>query len=97
MRRIVFSPEALEDLEEIWLYIAQDSPARADGFLDQLYALCTEKLAVFPEIGTGRDYLDEHVSAFPCKRYMIYYRSDTVLIEIIRILHGSRDLPAIFQ
>jgi toxin ParE1/3/4 len=97
MRKIVFSPEAIEDLEEIWLYIAQDSPARADGFLDQLYSLCTEKLAAFPEIGTGRDYLDRQVSAFPYKRYMIYYRFDASLIEIIRILHGSRDLPTIFQ
>lgn len=67
MRKIVFSPEAIEDLEEIWLYIAQDSPARADGFLDQLYYLCTEKLAAFPEIGTGRDYLDRQVSALPIK------------------------------
>lgn len=97
MRKIVFSPEAIEDLEEIWLYIAQDSPARADGFLDQLHSLCTENLAVFPEIGTGRDYLDTEMSAFPYKRYIIYYRYDASLVEIIRILHGSRDLPGIFQ
>jgi len=79
------------------LYIAQDSPARADGFLDKLYSLCTEKLAVFPEIGSGRDYLDKEVLAFPYKNYMIYYRFDVNQIDIIRILHGSRDLPAIFQ
>ncbi|TKB07439.1 type II toxin-antitoxin system RelE/ParE family toxin [Desulforhopalus sp. IMCC35007] len=35
--------------------------------------------------------------AFPYKRYMIYYRFDVSQIEIIRILHGSRDLPTIFQ
>ncbi len=97
MRKIIFSPEALKDLEEIWLYIAQDSPSRADGFLDQLYSLCTENLAAFPEIGTGRDYLGKEVLAFPYKRYMIYYRFDVNRIEIIRILHGSRDLPTIFQ
>lgn len=97
MRKVVFSPEAIEDLEEIWLYIAQDSQARADGFLDQLHSLCTEQLAAFPEIGTGRDYLDKEVSAFPYKRYMIYYRFDVSRIEIIRILHSSRDLPSIFQ
>jgi toxin ParE1/3/4 len=97
MRKIVFSPEAIEDLEEIWLYIAQDSPTGADGFLDQLYSLCTEKLAAFPEIGTGRDYLNSEVSAFPYKRYMIYFRFNANRVEIIRILHGSRDLPTIFQ
>lgn len=97
MRKIVFSPETIEDLEEIWLYIAQDSPARADGFLDKLYSLCMEKLAAFPEIGTGREYLDKEVFTFPYKRYMIYYRFNASRIEIIRILHGSRDLPAFFQ
>ena len=97
MRKIVFSPEAIEDLEEIWLYIAQDSPVQADGFLDKLYSLCTVNLAAFPDIGTGRAYLDEDVLAFPYKRYMIYYRFDVSQIGIIRILHGSKDLPTIFQ
>lgn len=44
MRKIIFSPEAIKDLEEIWLYIAQDSPARADGFLDQLYS-CARRIS----------------------------------------------------
>ncbi len=97
MRKIVLSPEAIEDLEKIWLYIAQESPARADSFLDKIYALCAGNLAAFPEIGTGRDYLDKEILAFPYKNYMIYYRYSASLIEIIRILHGSRDLPAIFR
>ncbi|HBH28172.1 MAG: type II toxin-antitoxin system RelE/ParE family toxin [Desulfofustis sp. PB-SRB1] len=97
MRKTLFSREAIEDLEEIWFYIAQDSPDRADDFLDQLYSLCTEKLAPFPEAGSGRDYLAKEVFAFSYKRYMIYYRFDANRIEIIRVLHGSRDLPALFQ
>lgn len=68
MRKIVFSPEAIEDLEEIWLYIAQDCPARADSFLDKLYSLCTENFAAFPDIATGRDYFDKEVLTFPYKR-----------------------------
>ncbi len=97
MRKVVFSPEAIADLEDIWLYIAQDSPAHADNFLDQRYILCNDNLAAFPEIGTGRAYLDREISAFPYKNHMIYYRYNTSLIEIIRVLHGSRDLPAVFQ
>ncbi len=97
MRKVLFSPEAIEDLEAIWLYIAQDSPARADDFLDKLYTLCNDNLASFPEIGTERDYLDKDISVFPYKSYLIFYRYNISRIEIIRILHGSRDLPAIFQ
>ncbi len=97
MRKVVFSPESAEDLENIWLYIAQDSPLRADSFLDKLYKLFRESLAVFPEIGTERDYLDEGVLAFPFRNYMVYYRYDQEKTEILRILYGSRDLPIIFQ
>ncbi len=97
MRKVLFSPEAIADLEDIWLYIARDSPARADDFLDKLYAFCNGNLAAFPEIGTARAYLDREILTFPYKNYMIYYRYQTSLIEIIRILHGSRDLPAVFQ
>ncbi len=39
MRKVLFSPEAVEDLENIWLYIARDSPDRADNFLDKLHSL----------------------------------------------------------
>lgn len=97
MRKIVFSPESIEDLENIWLYIAQDSPSRADHFLDKLKTLCRKNLAVFPEIGTGRDYLDEGVFAFPFKNYMVYYRYNHTQTEILRILHGSRDMLVVFQ
>jgi plasmid stabilization system protein ParE len=65
MRKIVFSPESIEDLQNIWLYIAQDSPSRADHFLDKLQTLCRGNLTLSPEIGRGRDYLDEGVLAFP--------------------------------
>jgi len=97
MKKIVFSPESIEDLEDIWFYIAQDSPSRADTFLDKLQIFCRESLAAFPEIGTGRDYLDEGVLAFPFKNYMVYYRYNREQTEILRILHGSRDMPNIFQ
>ncbi|PIE69928.1 MAG: plasmid stabilization protein [Deltaproteobacteria bacterium] len=97
MRKVVFSPEAIADLEDIWLYIARVSLARADSFLDKLYLFCKDHLAAFPEIGTAKAYLDREILAFPYKNYMIYYRYQASLIEIIRILHGSRDLPAVFQ
>jgi toxin ParE1/3/4 len=37
MRRLVLSPAAENDLVEIWSYIAADSPANADRFLERLH------------------------------------------------------------
>ena len=34
---LVISDEAVSDLTEIWTHIAEDSPARADQFIDQIY------------------------------------------------------------
>ncbi len=56
MRKVVFSPEAIADLEDIWLYIAQDSPAHADNFLDKLYTILphSQRLAREESILTGK-------------------------------------------
>lgn len=32
--KLVISPKALNDLDELWLYIAQDDPVAADRVID---------------------------------------------------------------
>ena len=95
MKEVVFSPESLNDLDDIWLYIAQDSINHADRFIDDLRVLCEGKLAVFPNMGRGRDYLAEGVLAFPHGGYMLYYRIRENAVEVIRIMHGSVDVESV--
>ena len=97
MKKVFFSLQSIEDLENIWLYIARDSPVRADDFIDRIRDVCKESLAVFPKIGSPRDYLQKGILAFPYKKYMIYYRYQNKRVEIIRILHGSLDMERVFQ
>ena len=47
---IVWSPLALERVEDIALYIAEDNPGAADGWVDDIFA-AVERLAAFPESG----------------------------------------------
>ncbi|XCN73270.1 MAG: type II toxin-antitoxin system RelE/ParE family toxin [Candidatus Electrothrix aestuarii] len=35
--------------------------------------------------------------ALPFKNYMIYYRCQSAQVEIVRVLHGSRDMGSIFN
>ena len=92
------TPEAERDLLTIWLSIAQDSPRAADGVLDIL----DEKfrlLAGQPALGPSREDLADGLRMFPTGRYLIFYRpaDPDDGIDIIRVLHSARDIPAHFK
>ena len=54
--QLIIADQAIEDLMEIWLYIASDSIRGADKFIDFLYEKCMD-LCSAPEIGRKRDEL----------------------------------------
>lgn len=88
-------PKARSDLIEIWDYIADDSEARADAFIDRIDEVI-RSLALSPYIGRSREELAEGLRSFPVERYVIFYRVATIGIEIVRVLHGSRDINPFF-
>lgn len=93
---IVKLPRAKTDLVEIWDYIADDSEAHADAFIetvDQKFHV----LAARPNIGRLREELVEGLRSFPVGRYVIFYLPFPEGIEIVRVLHGARDLDTIFH
>ncbi|MDD3581331.1 MAG: type II toxin-antitoxin system RelE/ParE family toxin [Desulfobacca sp.] len=96
MPTIVKRPLARSDLAEIWDYIADDNESRADAFIDLIDRKFHE-LASHPNMGRSRDELSEGLRSFPVGRYVIFYRPLPQGVEIIRVLHGSRDLNAIFN
>ena len=95
MPTLVLSPEAEQDLLNIWLYIAEDSSTNADRFLDRLEHKAL-RLAEFTEIGVDRPELTPGLKSFPVDQYVLYYRPCADGIELIRVLHGSRDINRIF-
>jgi toxin ParE1/3/4 len=94
--RILVTPRASSDLTEIWGYIAEDSVANADLFIDKLHKTI-QVLANQPGAGRRRDELASGILSFPIGRYIVFYRSKGNTIEIVRVLHGSRDIQAIFE
>jgi len=95
MLRILKSPEAENDLDEIWLYIAQDNPYYADKLLDEIEET-SRKLARFPNMGRNRDELHLGLQSFPVGMYLIFYMPISGGINIIRVLHGMRDIDTFF-
>jgi plasmid stabilization system protein ParE len=85
MRRLVLSPAAGNDLVEICSYIAADSPAHADRFLERLHEKCA-RLAESPGMGAPRPEIAESLRSFPLGNYVIFYRSNPNAVEIARVL-----------
>ena len=95
MARITRRPLAAADILDIWDHIAEDSVEQADRWVDKL----DEKfrlIATQPLMGRGRGDLAADVRSFPFGRYVIFYEPIEDGIDVVRVLHGARDIDAIF-
>lgn len=98
MSRYQFTPQAADDIFEIWSYIARHSVEAANRVEDAVYEACAF-LAEGPLRGNVREDLTKlplrfwTVQAYP--NYIIAYDPESDPLEIIRILHGTRDILAI--
>ena len=92
---VVFRPAPERDLDEIWLYIAFDNPAAADAVVDQIQKR-TQQLSAFPQTGRLRPEIAEDARSVPVGKYLILYREAESFIDIVRVVHGARDLTALF-
>ena len=92
------APEAEADLDDIWCYIARKSGSleiadRFTEFLSDRFYL----LANHPYIGRRRDHeLRPGLRSFPVRDYIILYRIEEDVVLILRVLHGSRGIKALF-
>ena len=96
MPKIITRPLVFEDLAEIWDYIAEDGLSRADAFIESIDRKFHE-LAQSPHIGRSRNELLPGVLSFPFGRYIIFYLIISGGIEIVRVLHASRDIDEQFN
>ena len=96
MKRLVITPQAEGDIEEIGDYIARDNPPRALSFVQELRVRCGT-IAESPEAFRLRHELGENIRSCAYHRYVIFFSAGVHEITIIRVLHGARDLVALFD
>ncbi|MCL2363495.1 MAG: type II toxin-antitoxin system RelE/ParE family toxin [Defluviitaleaceae bacterium] len=94
-----FLQEALDDLEEIILYIAQDSRAAALRMHGKIMEKAND-LSVFPK--RGRLVPDKKMSEagyriLGIKPYLVFYRIIGRDVFIYRVLHGAANYPLLYQ
>jgi toxin ParE1/3/4 len=95
MPSVVLGPRALADLAEIWAYIAEDSPDHADAFVDLLDSKF-QALSRRPGLGRLRPDLHPDIRSLAIGRYVVFYLPLSRGIEVVRVLHGSRDIESVF-
>ena len=97
--KVKFLEPALNDLEEIILYIAQDSKTAALKMHDKIINK-SKKLETFPNL--GREVPDKKMKESGFRMliidsYIAFYRIIGDTIFIYRVLHGSRDYPRLYN
>jgi plasmid stabilization system protein ParE len=96
---VSFLQEALDDLEEIVLYIAADNPVAALSMRDKIIGKAKD-LSKFPK--RGRLVPDKKMSEagyrmLVVKPYLVFYRILKNNVYIYRILHGASNYPALYE
>lgn len=90
MASIIWTENALQDIDNIANFIGKDSEFYAKQFVAKLIA-ATEKLERYPEIGRPLNELPQSVyKEIQFKKYRIIYRFDEVHVYIINVYHSAR-------
>ena len=97
MSLYIVAPAARDDLLVIWNHYAQEieDPDLADRVSAEIVE-AFHKLARAPGLGHFRSDLSEEPLRFwAVRKFLIVYRSEAKPIQIVRVLHGARDVQAI--
>ena len=95
MREVIWRRRAEEDLAATYRYIAADSPAAAERFVDRV-ASAVEMLSAHPAAGRTLELRSPWTRGMRVwllhefSSYLLCYRSSPQVIEVVRLLHGAR-------
>lgn len=90
-----YSPEAVNDLEEIWSYISAElhNPNAAKRTVEHIFA-ALEKLQDYSEMGAPLSSIigiDSDYRFVVCGSYLAFYRVENTEINVVRVLYARRD------
>ena len=90
--KVIWTELALQDIEEIWVYIAQDSRASATKTISKIRH-ATQRLIKHPETGRPGRAMGTRELVVPATPYILPYRMRGNVLEILAVMHGKQDYP----
>jgi plasmid stabilization system protein ParE len=95
MTKIAWTRSALSDTRNLRDYIARNSEAYADRFVQKIIE-AVEKAAAFPMIGRRVPEADDDtIREILYRKYRIVYRFEPDRILVLMVIHGARDLTQV--
>lgn len=99
MNKLLYSPEALDDLDKIWAYMNNElqNPAAARKIVPDILDTI-EKLRDFAEIGPDLSTVTEFESDYRflvCGKYIAFYHVMGIEVHVDRVLYGRRNYMCI--
>ena len=92
-REIIWSVWASDDLVSVAEHISRDSESYAATVVRELVA-AARSLRVFAERGRRvPEYDDPSARELIVRRYRLVYRVHLERVEVLRIIHGAREMP----
>ncbi len=98
----LFTPQAWQDALEIVAYIGTDNPEAASRFVPALEETCRQLVAL-PGMGSARTFQRKalkDVRILPVtgfENYLIFYTAVRKNVQVVRVLHATRNFPTIFK
>jgi toxin ParE1/3/4 len=96
MRSVIYSPESKRDLADIFAYLNEHSVTASSHLAEQIDQK-TAILSAHPGIGRDRSELLVGLRSFVVGNYVVFFRVTLSSIEIVRVLHGARDIESFFN
>ena len=96
MTLVKYSTDAQSDFVDIAGYIALDSENQAIAFVERLRNTA-DRIALSPRIYRQRDDIAPGLRAAPVGNYLLLFRIIAGGIEVVRAVHGGRDLNRLFE
>ena len=88
--KLIWSPQAIEDIQAIAEYIARDSTVYAESTVERIFQ-APERLTEFPKLGrVVPEKNDETIREVLVFQYRIIYEIVASEIHILTVVHGKR-------
>jgi antitoxin ParD1/3/4/toxin ParE1/3/4 len=97
-RRFLLSPEAESDLDEIKQWVVAVGGPQSALYVMRSLLKAVRLLAQHPELGhTREDLTGLPLKFWPVFSYLIVYDPARLPVEIVRVLHGARNLKRLLR
>ena len=91
--RIVWAPEALDDLQALYDFIANDDPGAAARIVDRILSLVETHLPTTPGMGRPGRIEGTRELIIAGTPFIVPYRIKQDVVEVLRVYHAARCWP----